>query len=213
MTAPVCTERDQEILRTLTHRVRFLSLRQISRTWWTNTAAGVETARQRLRKLVHFGYLERIRVNVHPELPLPAPVARWEPDDTAPDFGAVSYALQCRWTRAPKPTLVFLASKQTARRLGGRGGRFKRDLQLNHDIHMGTLYLRLLREDPGRAARWISEDRLAAERRGQKLPDAGIAGNDGKLASVIEFGGAYDRKHVRAFHEDCAVREIPYEIW
>jgi len=26
---------------------------------------------------------------------------------------------------------------------------------------------------------------------------------------VIEFGGAYDAERVRAFHADCAARELP----
>lgn len=207
------TGRDQEILHTLTQRVRFLSLDQIARTWWADSASSRDTARRRLSRLVHGGALERASINIHPELPLAEPLYRWRPGEGTPDFGAVAYRLQRRWTEAPRPTLIYLASSRSARLLGGVGGRLKRHFQTTHDLHVGTLYLRILRERPEEAKRWLSEERLAPTRRRQKLPDAAIAGDDGTPCRVIEFGGAYDRAHVQAFHEDCAARALPYEMW
>ena len=30
---------------------------------------------------------------------------------------------------------------------------------------------------------------------------------------VIEFGGAYDTARVKAFHQDCVSRNLPYQLW
>ena len=30
---------------------------------------------------------------------------------------------------------------------------------------------------------------------------------------VLEFGGAYDAARVERFHEDCAERRLPYQLW
>ena len=67
--------------------------------------------------------------------------------------------------------------------------------------------------EPVSAERWIFEEEIRA-RRGQvseKLPDALIELPDGPR--IIEFGGAYGRRKLEAFHEYCAGRELRTEIW
>ncbi len=210
-TTTIWTARDREILETLALRVPFLSHEQITRTWWPGGAPAV--ARRRLAALVSGGMLWRAQVTAHPELTLERPAATWAPGAPTPDLGAVSYHLQARWTGTPRPTTIFRATAALARRLGGQGGRLSHETHFNHDLHMGTLYLRLFRDQPTTAARWVSERDLAAERRHQKLPDAAIRAPTGEIERVIEFGGAYNVEHVRAFHEDCERRRLPYELW
>lgn len=205
------TTRDRAVLEALALRVPFLSTEQIARTWWQGSA--LVLARRRLARFVAAGLLWRANVTAHPELALEHPVATWRPGAAAPDFGAVSYRLQSRWTATPRPTAIFRATTTLARRLGGHGGRLPHETHVNHDLHIGTLYLRLLTSDPNAAARWVSERELAPERRNQKLPDAALRAPTGQLERVIEFGGAYNVEHVRAFHDDCARRSLPYELW
>lgn len=209
--ATTWTERDRAILVALALRVPFFSLQQIARTWWPNSAP--LAARRRLSRLVSDGHLWSAHVTTHPELALEEPASTWAPGDTAPNFAAVSYRLQSRWTGTPAPTTIFRATHAVARRLGGQGGKLSHQTHVTHDLHMGTLYLRLLQTDPDAAACWVSERELAPERRHQKLPDAAIRAPDGRLERVIEFGGAYNVEHVRAFHEDCERRSLPYELW
>jgi hypothetical protein len=54
---------------------------------------------------------------------------------------------------------------------------------------------------------------LAHTRRGETLPDAFIVDEEHEPLWVIEFGGAYDAGRVQEFHEDCQVRQLPYQMW
>lgn len=207
------TERDRDILLTLTHKVRVLSLSQLARTWWSETAAGLETARRRLRRLAVDGWLTQLPVNAHPELPLAGPLYRWAPGEPAPNCYQLERRCRSRWKEPARRAAVYLATRQAAARLGGVGGRLKHPLQTDHDLHVGTVYLRLLHTDPAMADLWVSEALVAPERRGQKLPDAIVKNPDGSVRLVVEFAGQYDAKRIAAVHEDCAARETPYELW
>lgn len=205
--------RDSEILSTLTQKVRLLSLDQVARTWWGGTKTPEANARRRMAQLTTRGFVERLRVNARPELPLDEPVATWAPGESPPNFGRIAYRLQTRWNEAPRPTLIYVATSKTAKEFGGVGGKHVKPLQASHDLHVSALYLRLLSIDQAEASAWLSEDTLAPFRRHEKLPDAVLADGPTKPRLVIEFGNGYDRNRVAAFHEDCSDRLLPYEIW
>lgn len=77
------------------------------------------------------------------------------------------------------------------------------------------MFLSIRRRRPELIQQWIDEDRLAPYRRGEKLPDAIIADHAGASPRlVLEFGsGNYGVDRLRAFHDDCELRGLPYEIW
>lgn len=206
------TERDRELVETLTLRVRLISPDQAARTWWTSTATGPRLARRRLDSLAAAGFLRRMVVHAHPELELVRPIAVWSPGEPAPAFGGIAYRLQKRWKQPIVQSVVFVATPRAARLFGGRAPGLKRPLQATHDLHMTTVYLKVLAERPGVAAEWMSEDILAPMRRGEKLPDALVV-RFGKPALVVEFGGAYDAERVERVHKDCVQRHLPYELW
>lgn len=211
------TDRDREILIALTHKVRLLSLEQIARTWWSDSPSGLATARKRLAQLSnpasHPYVMQRMKLNAHPELMLSGPLFTWRPGDPTPPFGALSYRLKKRWKQAIKPTTVYIATERAARHFGGYGGKLRRPLQATHDLHVSQIYLQMLKTDPALAKLWVSEERFAEERRREKLPDAVIRDALGNIILVIEFGGAYDAKHVERVHDDCVTRSLPYELW
>jgi hypothetical protein len=203
------TDRDREILLTLTQKVRLLSLAQIARTWWPS--ASPAAARNRLAALPSL--VARLKLNAHPELTLDGPLFTWRPGEPVPRFGALSYQLKKRWNQAPEPTTVYIATEKAARYFGGFGGKLRRPLQATHDLHMAQVYLQLLARDPAKAGLWVSEERFAPERRREKLPDAVLRDAAGHIVLVIEFGGAYDARHVERVHLDCVTRSLPYELW
>jgi len=206
--------RQDEIVSTLTHKLRLLTLGQIARTWWAETSRPEENARRSLAQVVACGLLRRIRVNARPELLLRSPVVRWSPSDPEPPFGRVAYRLQTRWNEAPMPTEIYSATTKAGKVFGGAvGGRLKAPLQASHDLHVSALYLRLRNDDPVAAEAWIAEDRLAPFRRHEKLPDAVLGSGPADIRLVLEFGAGYDKARVRAFHDDCAERGLPYELW
>lgn len=207
------TDRDSDILNALAFRVRMLSLGQIAGAWWGDSSDPPRFAGRRLGPLVDAGLLQEREVLAHPLLELKAPEFAWTPGEPGPDVDAVSYRLKSRWTERRTRTRVFLATKRTLAELGGAGGKLPVLGQETHDLHMGSVYLRLRRLDREAAESWVGEDVFAPERRGQKLPDAVLLGPGGEVRLVIDFAGSYDAERVAAFHEDCARRGTPYELW
>ena len=98
--------------------------------------------------------------------------------------------------------------------IGGKSrGQLKHPTQATHDLGVASLWLRLHEQTPAWADAWRGEDLLAHTRLGEKLPDAFLFDAAGEIIWVIEFGGANDAQRVREFHEDCAQRQLPYQIW
>jgi phage gp46-like protein len=207
------TPRDHEIRSTLALKIGAVEVAQAARTWWQDTPSGRECAGQRLGFLSRTGHLSMLKLRVHPELPINEPVFIWRPGDESPDFGSISYRLRARWTEPLRCITAFAASRRMGRWFAGRGGPLPRPLQATHDLHVAAIFLRLLKEDPKQARGWVSDQRLASFRRGQKLPDAEIQNESGRTLKVIEFGGSYAPERVRMVHEDCLRRSVPYELW
>lgn len=211
-------DRDREVLSALTHKVRLLTAVQVARAWWPSSAAGLENARKRLALLLGEGLLDRFSVQSHPELALSGPVFSWHPGGEQPNYEAVSYRLRSRWTEAVRSTTVFTASRKSARIFGGfaggcRSGGLKQPLQATHDLHVSSMFVRLVLEEPERASTWVSEETIAPTRKHQKLPDAMLLNPDGTPALVLEFGGSYRAERVERVHLDCVARSLPYELW
>ncbi len=92
-------------------------------------------------------------------------------------------------------------------------GEVKREMQATHDLGVAQIWLQLDLQSPQLADSWCGEDLMAHTRKGQKLPDGFIVDAQGATLCVIEFGGSYDQPRIREFHEDCAQRALPYQLW
>src|SRR5262249_31759015 len=73
------TDRDTELLRVLTHRVRVLTEAQAARTFWSDCAEPVGAMRPRIDRLREAGFIDRFVQMVHPELDLAEPLVVWQP--------------------------------------------------------------------------------------------------------------------------------------
>jgi hypothetical protein len=84
---------------------------------------------------------------------------------------------------------------------------------------MAQVFLRYRLREPALIRQWIFEEQVKTERRieragpkyGEKLPDAFLRSDSGERA--IEFGGAYGKDKVAAFHGYCKERSLAYELW
>jgi hypothetical protein len=207
----VITSRDDELLATLSLKVHLASLGQIASAWWAESTQPTKAAALRLRKLESGDWLLRDRVNIHPLLSLSEPIFSWEPSAAEPNFGAIAYQLQKRWTEALEPTTVYIASRKTAQHFGGFGGKFKHRTQLTHDLHLAAIYFAMLSENSALAKRWSGEEERSSD--GEKLPDAVLIDADANVTDVIEFGVSYGRRRVEAFHRFCEIRRFRYQLW
>ena len=212
-------ERDAEILVTLTKFVRVLTIPQIARTWWATAKNPAGATEQHLRSLVAEGLLDIERAPAHPEIELKAPVLSWGLDQPNPEFGPVSYKLQSRWTFHPELTPCVSATRKAANRFGGYASRPPRQVERTHDIHMGQVFLFYRANEPELLKFWVFEEQIKAERKrartesshGVKLPDAILRAPAG--TRVVEFGGAYSKEKLQAFHAYCKENHFPYEVW
>jgi hypothetical protein len=210
---PSLTERDRCLLDALSRRVRILSFDQVADAFWSGSPNRRELCRRRILQLADAGYVQPEVVFARSILDLLSPVAVWSPDSEEPQFGALSYQLARRWTEPVRSIRTVYATSCGAGAVGGVAGRAPRRSETTHDLHLAQVYLKLLREQPERAASWESEA-LTLQRdggvRGEKRPDAIL-----RLRPhvAIEFGGAYSAKKLRAFHEHCREHGLAYEIW
>ena len=95
---------------------------------------------------------------------------------------------------------------------------------------MAQVFLHYRAHYPNLARDWVFEEQVKAERKrtarserlrrslpsyvsnaNEKLPDAFLRSQSGN--KVIEFGGAYDKDKLTAFHGYCKEYSFPYEIW
>lgn len=205
--------RDEQILQTLTLRVRLLTARQIAATWWGVSSSSFLLARRRLIALQRGGLLQRHQILARPLLALEAPIFTWQPNQPDPDPAPIAYRLQSRWTRAPELVGIVHASAVAAKQFGGAGGRLAHPEQATHDLHVAALYLRALRDDPARAAGWWVEDLRGKAGYRLKDPDVVLFDDDAQPMLIIEFGGEYDAKRVREFHDHCRTAACAYELW
>ncbi|MFM9960799.1 MAG: hypothetical protein ACKV2Q_06200 [Planctomycetaceae bacterium] len=211
MSSLTLNERDHELLHALVRKVRVFTQRQIAEHWWQ---ADLANARRRLKQLAEAGLVARVTVHARPLPELAQPVIVWRPGQPAPDCGRAAYELQRRWLgKALRSATAFIATQAAAQLLGGKHrGEIHQPTQVTHDLGVAAVWLRLHRTAPQWAEAWQSEDLLAHTRRDEKCPDAFLV-QDGRIVAVIEFGGSYDAERVRAFHEDCVPRALPYQLW
>ncbi len=192
----------REFLSALTTKVRVFSLVQIARTW--------PSVMPRLRRLEDAGLLISFLAVAHPELPLQSPVICWASGNKLPEFSRSSYALRSRWRLSAVPTKCFIASRAAGRMFGGSGGRYPRESEETHDLHLSAVYLRFGSTAPDLASSWVHEAQIKREqkqRRG-KLPDAIV-----NKRRVIEFGGAHKKPKLVSFHKFCEEKHFDYEVW
>lgn len=166
----------------------------------------------RLQSLVSGGRLRTAKPLVHPILALTQPLVLWAPGTPEPDFDAVAWQAQCRWSQAPCPTRIFWLSEKAAAAVGRPAPRPKL-FQLTHDIHMTELFLRFLNSSLASVWSWVPEDQVPRpQRRGYRVPDALLRSPHGQ-EMAIEFLGSYCAKRIRRFHQDCAGKQLSYQGW
>jgi hypothetical protein len=205
-------ERDREILTALTQKVRLFGFRQLAHHYFAGDPANT---RRRLRILERAGLIVRAKVIARSIPVLIHPIYKWSPGESVIDMGIVAHRVQSRWRQRPaRACQAVLATEHAAQLVGGHAkGQLTRETQATHDLGVAVVWLHLDRTAPDRAKAWCGEDVLAHLRRGEKRPDAFLVTASHEVQSVIEFGGDYDAARLRSFHDDCANRHLPYEVW
>lgn len=204
--------RKKFILDLLAFRCRVISRRQFLSLGPPSKANG-RNSRRLLSHPQRSGLIKRLVVLARPAPVIDGPIATWQPGESEPDFHAVQYRAQKRLVQAVEAVTVFVGTDRLANAVGGScGGKFNHH-SVSHDLGVTAVFLYLWRTDPNLALAWQGEDVVASSRKGQKLPDAILFNASGEPSLVIEFIGDYPVERIRAFHVDCAKRNLPYEVY
>ena len=210
----VFTERDEDLVNTLTKKGRLLDEWQLASTWWSMSRSGRIEAKRRARQLIAAGLLYRLIVLSRPLPELTTPVITWEPDGPKPDLAQAATIFQRRWSGPPCSTVVYLATAKAAAITGGVAPGLKHPLQVGHDRGLMSVYLRIKREHPALAEAWVGEDSVSWPR-GLRVrrSDAVIRGASGEIKLAIEMGGsgaAYGHRRLEAWHAQFLAQGLPY---
>jgi hypothetical protein len=174
-----------------------------------------QTALSIVRRLASSGMIQHSTTAV--VLPEPmAPMFIWTPGWRQPNFKAIAWKLERRWTATTsRSATICWATEIAARLFGGIACFQQHGTQMEHDLGTASILIRLHETSPLQAGQWISEDILRRDyfkgrRSIHSVPDAAIVEN-GCIVKWIEYGGQYRVRRLQRLHRHC--RTLPYELW
>ena len=206
------TERDLDIVESLTRRLRMLSIEQLRSIWWPG-AQGLRIVRRRMRTLAAAGLIERRIVNVSVLPQLRAPLITWGPGDKPPDHGEIASRAQRRFQScASVPQEIVSATRRAANLYGSAVFGLPPVHHRDHDLLLGEVYVHYRCARPKEALDWRAPSSLAGD---DDLPraDAVLFGTDQSAYRLIESAGRGSPKSIERFHNRCLSAACPYELW
>lgn len=204
----------QDIIFTLTHKVRVLTLQQVATTWWPESDQAEAAARKTLNRLARLNLVRLIEADIRQPLNLDGPMLSWCLGEEKPDFGPLSYRAKNRWEGVSATKLVVSPTRQAANWMGGVVNRTSRLSEINHDINVANVYLGFRKSRVQRASSWLPEEALRRQLNLEiesYLPDA-LVYDEGK-PTVIELAGKYPKQRFDEIHGFCDENGLNYEIW
>jgi hypothetical protein len=212
MTVTCLTRPETNLLELLCKKLRCVSERQLLKAM---PARSLATTKSSLRRLVRAGWLGKAVV-VAAVAELDGPLVAWLPGEEVPALDDVVRTLRRRDRAAvPVRTLIYWATEQAGRFIGGCGGTPRQPLQVQHDLGVAEVYFTRQQLNHKTTKQWVSEDIFRSLNVGRrtKVPDAVLISPAGKPLVAIEFGGAYSALRLKRFHTFCKLQSLPYEIW
>ena len=206
------TERDRDILETLTLRVPMLSLAMVLELWWPDRSSD-ERARRRLAELDTSGWISRYVVNAHPRSYPRTSLIAWRPGMPVPDLAHVTEICRNRWSRPAVPTDVIVATPLAASLHGSTARKLPSPEHRDRLLHLGSVYVMWRQSRPWLAHHWVGRDALSRNGFRMKDPDAVIHGDSGEVAHVIQAAGRCGPDWIERFHWSCAEWGASYELW
>jgi hypothetical protein len=200
------------ILDALAYRVRLISWPQLL-ALGPPSGAYVRSLRRLVQRLEQGRLIRRLAILTRPALVIDKALFAWRVGEPAPNFHAIQYQAEQRNLSPVQSVTVFLGTQRLANALGGVCGHHLNHHSATHDLNVTAVYFHLWRTNPALAMAWQGEDIVAPSRHHQKLPDAILYDAAGDPTMAIEFIGDYPAERIRAFHDDCAMRGLPYEVY
>lgn len=209
------TDRDLDILKSLSCCVRLFSIQQVQSLWWPDASLQSGAVQKRINKLADAKWLKRSVILARPIPVMNDAICSWKPGNASPDFGKCAWKAKCRWTEGTRQIRVVSADRKASQLFAGVKPRgIRQPFQLTHDLGLSQVYLQFRIQCPDKAAKWIGERGIAFRRKKGKIPDA-VIGNVGAWPPelIVEFAGSYGKDRLLQFHKFCEHEGISYELW
>lgn len=205
------TDRDLDLLETLTWRIRLAAVSQVVALWWPDARVRT-TPRDRLKKLAAAGWLELHRINARP-LTTDAPLIVWQPGDDDQDAEQAAATIRERRNIAAEPVEVCVASAGAANLFGSSAHGLPNFERRNHDLRLAAVYGYYRRTRPELARGWIADHARFPDQAFSRKPDAVLLDARRQITRAIESAGDWNACQIHAFHESCFANDLPYELW
>ena len=206
------TERDLDIIETLTCRVPLLTFQQATRLWWPECTK-TRTARRRLEKLSRSKWIAQHVVNITPLQRVAGPLFAWTPGIQGPNAAALAQQSQARRRKAARPTSVLAASSLAAAMMGSSAHGLPAPQRRDHYVNLAAVYVRYRMENPNLAIRWVGQHVRPKGCFWHRTVDAILRGPDGSPIGLIHVVGRWEPHQVERFHDFCQQSNLPYELW
>lgn len=203
--------RDLELLETLACRVSAIRFSDLAQMYAPEGAK--RAPRERMRRLARGGWFRLSEVNACPISPVLRPLSRWRPGELTPDMDVVSGLARKRWQKPTRPTLICRGVPQVAALFGSS---LSQEESLSHpgrDLLLGSVLRHYHQKYSHCWSRWRGRPAGILWESPGKRPDALIEDEAGNPLHLIEVVGDYSPEQIERFHEECAERELSYELW
>lgn len=198
------------LLECLVLRVRGFTIDQVT----TLLGCGRRQAATRMRSFAREGLIEVKRLFLRPTPPIDGPVSSWYPGQPVPAAGPTSYRSRRRWqtpAAAPRLTTVYVASRRTVARFGGR--KRPRIKDATHDLGLSQTFIHFWQERGDLWTQWVNEDNYDHELMAPKVPDALLIDRDGVVRLIADFSGSYRRARVQDLLRLALCMDVPIELY
>jgi len=206
------TDRDLDVIETLSCRVPFLSLKQAVHIWWPGCSPG-RTAHRRLKQLVDANWLRLYTINL-PRLPASlVPLSAWSPGMKGPDPRRIAEKSQTRNRHAAIPTAILTASAASAAMMGGASSGAPAPEYRQRGAHLAAVHVLYRQKRPNLARQWAGGGALTRSESRQRTVDVLLRDANSRQFGVIHVAGRWRPAQVERFHDDCRQSDLPYELW
>ncbi|QEG36212.1 hypothetical protein [Bythopirellula goksoeyrii] len=141
-------------------------------------------------------------------LELNEPLLRWSPGSIIPEISQIAWQNEKRWKMAvPTRTICITATAQAVAEYGGHC-REPRPREVEHDINLAEVFLRLDAQSTLEGLQLTPEDSIPHDN--QKRPDALLERN-GEQIVIDLLGRGYSKQKIQTLWQHY--REVPLELW
>ena len=202
------TERDLDIIETLTCRVRVMTLSQIATLWWEGDAI---LASEALNQLVATGSIERTETYSQYEMTSEC-LFRWIPSDAKPAFDEIIDTHYARQRSQKVAGEIYTATRFAANLFASEFTTFPSPEERPEQIRMAEAYVAHRSSRSTEASFWFNCRAGEPDASNQTKPEVLIVDAEASPTRAVSLLSRSVQRF-QATHRYCQHEGISYELW